>query len=88
MAWWTVRPKVGWSTVAAWMVRACTESVRIPRFLRDLLPIFARLAREPTCNGSRPPHYIDEGVQSIEPHNRFDQFYLSFLPNALEVDLV
>jgi hypothetical protein len=47
-----------------------------------LLPIFARLSWEPIYNGSRPLPYIDKRVRSIEPHNRFNQFYLSFLPYA------
>jgi hypothetical protein len=45
----------------------CTESVMVPRFLRDLLAIFTGLAQELTCNGSRPTPYIDEGVWTIEP---------------------
>jgi hypothetical protein len=43
-----------------WSVRA--ESVRIPSFLRDLLAKSTRLTRELTCNGSRPPLYIYEGL--------------------------
>jgi hypothetical protein len=54
------------SVVVAWTVHACAESVRVPDFLRDLLAKPARLTREPTCNGSRPPLYIDEGLRSIE----------------------
>jgi hypothetical protein len=54
------------STVAAWTVRACAESVRVPDFLWDLLAKHARLIREPTCNGFRPSFYIDEGLWSIK----------------------
>jgi hypothetical protein len=45
----------GQSAVVAPTVRACAESVRVPSFLRDLLAKTAGLAREMTCNGSRPP---------------------------------
>jgi hypothetical protein len=32
--------------------------------------------------------YIDVGLQPIEPRQRFNQFYISFLPYALRVALV
>jgi hypothetical protein len=48
-------------------VRACAESVRVLSFLRDLLANPAGLNRELTCNGSRPPLYIDEWLRPIEP---------------------
>jgi hypothetical protein len=48
-------------------VRACAESVTVIDFLRDLLVTYVRLAHKPTCNGSRPPPYIDEGVRPTEP---------------------
>jgi hypothetical protein len=54
------------STIVARIVRACVESVRVPDFSRDLLAKPMGLTREPTCNRSRPPLYIDEGLQSIE----------------------
>jgi hypothetical protein len=41
--------------------------VSVPDFLRDLLAKNAGLTRELTCNGSRPPLYIDKGLRSIEP---------------------
>jgi hypothetical protein len=67
----------------------CAESDRVPSFSRDLLAKPARLARETTCSGSRPPLYIDEVLRSIEPpHNRSNQVYFSFLPYALGVVLV
>jgi hypothetical protein len=47
-------PRSERSTVVARTVRACTESVRVPSFLRDLLAKTAGLARETTCSGSRP----------------------------------
>jgi hypothetical protein len=59
--------EAGRSTVVAWTVRACAESVRVPSFSRDLLAKTAGLTRQTTCNGSRPPLYIDEGLQPIEP---------------------
>jgi hypothetical protein len=43
------------STVVARTVRACAESVRVLSFLHDVLAKTAELAREMTCNGSRPP---------------------------------
>jgi hypothetical protein len=52
--------------VVAQTVRACAESVRVTSFSRDLLAKTAGLDRETTYNGSRPPLYIDEGLQSIE----------------------
>jgi hypothetical protein len=56
------------STIAARTIRACTESVRVPDFLRDLLAKHAGLTREPTCNGSRPP--------TIDPINSTCRFSL------------
>jgi hypothetical protein len=35
--------------------------------LRDLLAKATGLDREPAYNGCRPPLYIDEGIQPIEP---------------------
>jgi hypothetical protein len=70
-------------------VRACVESVRVPSFSRDLLAKTAGLAQGTTCNGSRPPLCIDEGLQPIEPpNNRSNQVYFSFLFYALGVALV
>jgi hypothetical protein len=60
-------PKAGRSAVVARTVRTCAESVRVPSFSWDLLPKTAVLARETTRSGSRPPLYIDEGLQSIKP---------------------
>jgi hypothetical protein len=57
----------GRSAVTARTVRACAESVRVLDFLRDLLAKPTELTREPTCKGSRPPLYIDEGLRPIEP---------------------
>jgi hypothetical protein len=54
----------------------------------DLLAKPVGLARNPTCNGFRPPIYIDERLRPIEPHNRSNQLYFSFLPYALGVVLV
>jgi hypothetical protein len=39
-------PRSGQSAVVARTVRACTESVRVPSFLRDLLPKTAGLTRK------------------------------------------
>jgi hypothetical protein len=50
-------PLSGLSTVAAWTVYSCAESVRVPDFLRNLLDKPARSTREPTCNGSRHPPF-------------------------------
>jgi hypothetical protein len=50
------------SAVVARTVRACAESVRVPSFSRDLLAKTVRLAQETTCNRSRPPLYIYEGL--------------------------
>jgi hypothetical protein len=46
------------SVVAAWTVHTCAESVKVPNSLRDLLAKSAGLTREPTCNVSRPPPFI------------------------------
>jgi hypothetical protein len=48
-------------------VHACTESVRLPSFSHDLLAKTVGLAKETTCNGSRPPLYIDKVLWPIEP---------------------
>jgi hypothetical protein len=48
-------PWFGQSAIVAQTVRACTELVKVPNFLRDLLAKPAGLTREPTCNESRPP---------------------------------
>jgi hypothetical protein len=60
-------PRFGLSVVVAQTVRACAESVRVPDILQDSLAKHGGLTREPTCNGSRPPIYIDEGLRLIEP---------------------
>jgi hypothetical protein len=39
-------PRSGLSAVAARTVRACAESVRVPSFLRDLLPKIVGLTRK------------------------------------------
>jgi hypothetical protein len=79
----------GLCAVAAWTVRACAKSITVPRFLWDLLPIFVWLAREPTCNGSKPPPlYRWRGTSGWTSNNLYNQFYLSFLPYELGVDLV
>jgi hypothetical protein len=39
-------PRSGQSTVVARTVRACAESVRVPSFLRDLLPKTAGLTQK------------------------------------------
>jgi hypothetical protein len=70
------------------MVRACAELVRVPSFLRDLLAKFAGLTREPTCNGSRPPLYIDEGLRPIEPPQSIKSNLLIVFPYTLGVALV
>jgi hypothetical protein len=57
----------GRSAVVARMVRACAESVRVPSFSLYLLAKTAGLAQKTTCNVSRPPLYIDEGLRPIEP---------------------
>jgi hypothetical protein len=54
------------------MVRMCAESVRVLSFSRNLLAKTVGLAQETTCNGPRPPLYIDEGLQPIE-HPTIDQ---------------
>jgi hypothetical protein len=48
-------PQSRLSMVVAQTVHACAESIRVLTFLRDLLAKSARLTRELTCNGSRPP---------------------------------
>jgi hypothetical protein len=55
-------PRSGRSAVVARTIRTCTESVRVPSFLQDLLAKSAGLTRETTCNGFRPPLYIDKGL--------------------------
>jgi hypothetical protein len=57
----------GLSAVVARAVRVCTESVRVPSFSRDLLPKTVGLTRKSVRSGSRPPLYIDKGLQPIEP---------------------
>jgi hypothetical protein len=67
---WPCGPDGPWSGRSAVVVRtvhACAESVRVPSFLRGLLAKFAGLTRKTTCNGYRPPLYIDEGLWPIEP---------------------
>jgi hypothetical protein len=89
-----VRPKARQSVVriirrgGADSLCACAESVSVPDFLRDLLAKSAELTREPTSNGSRPPHLCSEGYGQLNPHNLYNQLYLSFLPYALGVHLV
>jgi hypothetical protein len=61
------------SAIAARTVRAYTESVKVLDFLRDLLVKHVGLTREPTCNGSRPPIYIDEGLRPIEAPQSINQ---------------
>jgi hypothetical protein len=74
-------PRLRLSGIAAHTVRPCVESVRVPDFLWDSLAKPTGLTRELTCNGSRPPLYIDEGIRPIE-HPAIDpikstyQFYL------------
>jgi hypothetical protein len=60
-------PWSGQSAVVERTVHACAESVRVPSFSRDLLPKTVGLTQETVGNGSRPPLYIDEGLQPIEP---------------------
>jgi hypothetical protein len=60
-------PRSGRSAVAAHTFHTSVESVTVSYLLQDLLEKSMRLIREPTCNGSRPPLYIDEGVRPIEP---------------------
>jgi hypothetical protein len=43
---WPNGPRSGQSAVVARMVHACAESVRVPSFLRDLLPKTAGLTRK------------------------------------------
>jgi hypothetical protein len=61
-------PRYGLSAVVTRTVHACAKSVSVSNFLQDLLGKSAGLTREPTCNRSRPPLYIDEGLRPIEPH--------------------
>jgi hypothetical protein len=66
------------SVVATQTICVCIESVRVLDFLRSSL---AKPAGEPTCNGSRPPLYIDEGLRpikppTIDPINATYRFYL------------
>jgi hypothetical protein len=58
-------PWSGLSAVVTQAVRTRALSVTVFRFLRDLLAKPAGLTREATCNGFRPPLYIDEGVWPI-----------------------
>lgn len=51
-------PRSGLSAIAAWIVRACVESVKVPNLLWDLLAKPAALTREPTYNWFRPPPFI------------------------------
>jgi hypothetical protein len=76
------------SAVAALTVHACVESVRVPDFLWSLLAKPAGLTRETTCNGSRPPIYIDEGLRPIEPPKIDPTTLVIVLPYALGVALV
>jgi hypothetical protein len=64
---WSSPEAGGLSTVAARTICVCAESVRVLNFLWDLLAKLAGLTRKPTCNGSRPPLYIDEGLWPIKP---------------------
>jgi hypothetical protein len=48
-------------------VTTTNHIVNVPDFLRDLLAKNVGLTRELTCNGSRPPLYIDKGLRPIEP---------------------
>jgi hypothetical protein len=48
-------PRSGLSAVATRTVCVCAELVMVLDFLQELLAKHARLTREPTCNGSRPP---------------------------------
>jgi hypothetical protein len=48
-------PRSGLSAVAAWTVRACAETVRVPSFSRDLLPKTMGLTRKSVRSESRPP---------------------------------
>jgi hypothetical protein len=57
----------GRSATVARTVRAHTEPIRVPSFLLRFLATTAGLAWGMTCRGSRPPLYIDEGLQPIEP---------------------
>jgi hypothetical protein len=88
ICWAQKRPR-GRSAVVARTVRACAESVRVPSFSWDLLAKTAGLARETTCNRSRPPPlYRWMTTTDWTPHNRSNQVYFSFLPYALGVVLV
>jgi hypothetical protein len=83
--------EAGRSAVSTQTVRVCAESFRVPNFLQDLLAKPARLTREPTCNGSRPPlpFYIDEGLRPIDPHTQSIQSTLLIIFTfALGVTLV
>jgi hypothetical protein len=61
----------------------CAESVKVLDFLHDLLTKPTGLTRELTCNGSRSPLYIDEGLRPIEPPTIDQSINIHF---ALEVD--
>jgi hypothetical protein len=56
------------SALAAQTVSACVESIRVPDFLRHLLAKSEGLTREPTCNGSKPPAFIEmKGYDRLKP---------------------
>jgi hypothetical protein len=77
-------PLIKWS----WSRKIQSELVRVPSFSRDLLPKTTGLAWETTCNGCRPPLYIDEGLRPIEPP-KIDQIKsISRFTYALGVVLV
>jgi hypothetical protein len=61
-------PRSGLSAMAVRTVSACTELVTTSSlFLVGFVRKPAGFTLEPTCNGSRPPPYIDVGVRPIEP---------------------
>jgi hypothetical protein len=60
-------PRSGLSALVAHTVHACAESVRVPIFLQELLAKLARLTREPTCNGSRPPPLYRRATADCTP---------------------
>jgi hypothetical protein len=60
-------PRSGLSTVVAWTVRVCAESVSVPSFSWDLLPKTMGVTQKSVRSGSRPSLYIDEGLRPIKP---------------------
>jgi hypothetical protein len=65
--WRPDSPHLEWFIVAVQTVCMSAELVGVHVLLWNLLANSVGLTRELTCNGSKSPPYIDEGVWPIEP---------------------